>query len=136
MRKLKCSNPKCGRVWAHVLGNKTLDIARQKHQITITGDNVNVIGTCGFCNSKTAVFVEDGKLVEEGLEFVDGERLDEDEKKRLEDEALKQRENQEETENNALDTENKPAEDDTPAADDEQSIDLKLIAKKTPAVTK
>ena len=77
MKRILCSNPDCGGVFAHQLGSRTIDIVRGKQQFTVTGNNFSVTGTCGQFNSQTrkecltknALIVEDGKLDESDIQY-------------------------------------------------------------------
>lgn len=111
-RLIQCSNPNCGRTFAKLLGDRTIDMKRQKQQVIVTGKDLQIIATCGWCKEKTTLFVEEGKFEEEGVTFKDvlpkpdDEKLSEEEKLKREKEAEKEQEEQD----NAL-RGNKPDED-------------------------
>jgi hypothetical protein len=71
MKRIKCSNPKCQAVFGHLLGNKMIDMLRNRNQITVTGSDFNIVGTCQHCHQKSSFIVEDGQLNMEDVTFKD-----------------------------------------------------------------
>lgn len=69
MKKILCSNPNCGHTFAHLLSDKSMDIVRQRQQMTITGKDWTITGTCGKCLQKSTFFCENGKFDTDGVIF-------------------------------------------------------------------
>ena len=111
MRRIKCSNNKCDGTFAHLLGGKTIDIGRQKQHFTVVGSDFNVMGTCGKCGEKTVLFVENNTLVEDDVVFHDDGELTDEQKAKLEEDALKQRGDDLDTEEKGLKGESKKDEE-------------------------
>lgn len=72
-----CSNKDCTWAFAHLYDESTIDIARKRHQFTITGKQYTVIGTCPNCDTKTAVVIKDGTIIEDDITLLDKESYNE-----------------------------------------------------------
>jgi hypothetical protein len=134
VKRIKCSNAKCDGVFAHQLGSKTIDIGRQKQHFTVVGADFNIMGTCGKCGQKTTLFVEDNKVVEDDVEYMDDGQLTPEEQEQLEKDKLKQRGDDLDTEEKGL----KPGDEPEPELDEDGNpkppeITMQLIQKRTDA---
>lgn len=76
MRRVKA---KGGKTFAHVLGKGTIEIQRQKQRFIVTGQDFQIIGTSPDGTEKLVLAVENGILIDDGLEFKDeGDPTDEE----------------------------------------------------------
>lgn len=109
MRRIKAGG---GKTFAHVLGKGTIEIRRQKQRFIVTGTDFQIIGTSPDDKEKLVLQVENGYLLEEGLEFKDDGDPTDEEREKLE----QQQQNEpkpEDTESAALETpkDDEPVED-------------------------
>lgn len=128
MKRIKCSNTKCDGVFAHQLGSKTIDIGRQKQHFTVVGSDFNIMGTCGKCGQKTTLFVEDNRVVEDDVDYMDDGALTDEQKAQLEKDKLKQR-------GDDLDTEEKALNPDKPEGEEEELDEDGNPIPKVPEIT-
>jgi hypothetical protein len=82
-KSVACSNPKCGKRFADVIGDGkempvVIDLVRRGQQIMVTGPTYTVSATCRFCKQRTSLIVTDGKLDESDLKFRDAKEEDEE----------------------------------------------------------
>lgn len=102
MRKIKDSK---GKTFAIVVGKGTVEIKRSNQHFIITGSDFSVLGTSAFSpDEKEYIQVEDGQLVEEGLNIVSSDNISDEEREQMEkqkEEAQEKAETQE-TEKAAL----------------------------------
>ena len=67
---MKIACDQCNGTIAHVYGDKTIELVRQGHKVSVMGNDLTVMASCpntGKCNNKVALVVENGKLILENL---------------------------------------------------------------------
>lgn len=68
MKQIKASD---GKKFAHLLGKNTIEIKRQRQHFIITGHDFRIIGTAPNDNEKIYLNVENGVLMEDGLNITE-----------------------------------------------------------------
>lgn len=79
--KIACDN--CNGTIAHVYGDRTIELVRQGHKITVLGGDFTVMASCpntGKCNNKVALVVENGKLILDNLKQKEDNNDEEEDK--------------------------------------------------------
>jgi hypothetical protein len=85
VKKIKCSNPSCNGIIAHVLADNIIDVYRTRgktrvgNRAVVTGSGFTIMANCqGWddktkapCAEQTTITIKEGKLVEDGLVFAE-----------------------------------------------------------------
>ena len=72
MKKILCSREGCkehDRVFAHQLSERSIEIGRNGQKFLMTGLNWTVFGTCQWCNQRTSISCDNGKIDETELSY-------------------------------------------------------------------